>query len=135
MKEFGLGNVTKLTRQEWNEVRSIMGKPRRFSNAFLNSERKILAEYREATRKYHTKQKLTDYEQSLLADAEIVQAVSKGDRILALDPESMYVHVGTVKLISRLHNQVLVHFDSSEMKDQKFSDIFVMVFKYYNSSH
>jgi hypothetical protein len=46
LNEMGLGHITHLTRVEWSHVRSVMGKPRRFSQAFLQGERTKLHEYR-----------------------------------------------------------------------------------------
>ncbi|ELR24993.1 Myblike DNA-binding domain containing protein [Acanthamoeba castellanii str. Neff] len=46
LNEMGLGHITHLTRVEWGHVRSVMGKPRRFSQAFLQGERAKLHDYR-----------------------------------------------------------------------------------------
>ena len=39
LNDLGLSKVRKLTRVEWSQVRSAMGKPRRLSRAFLKQER------------------------------------------------------------------------------------------------
>ncbi|KAL6080152.1 Protein lin-9 [Balamuthia mandrillaris] len=46
LDQIGLGAVTKLTRVEWGHVRTVLGKPRRFSDSFLKCERKKLETYR-----------------------------------------------------------------------------------------
>ena len=46
LQDAGLGHVTHLTRIEWAFVRSLLGKPRRFSTAFLDGQRARLNEYR-----------------------------------------------------------------------------------------
>ncbi len=35
----GLGGIEKLTRREWGVIRRAMGRPRRFSSAFVKGER------------------------------------------------------------------------------------------------
>lgn len=52
LAKVGLENVGKLKKGEWNIIRKAMGKPRRFSNEFLKSERKKLEIYRNIVREY-----------------------------------------------------------------------------------
>ena len=50
LQQAGLGHVTHLTRIEWAFVRSLIGKPRRLSAAFLGAQRAQLHEYRTEVR-------------------------------------------------------------------------------------
>ncbi len=50
LDSMGLGGVVSLTRAEWSYVRSMMGKPRRLSQAFLQQEREKLTKYRNDVR-------------------------------------------------------------------------------------
>jgi hypothetical protein len=49
-QDAGLGHVTHLTRIEWSFVRTLIGRPRRLSAAFLAAERAKLAAYRHEVR-------------------------------------------------------------------------------------
>ena len=50
LQECGLGHVTQLMRREWGALRSLFGRGRRFSEAFLRQERGKLYAYRSQVR-------------------------------------------------------------------------------------
>lgn len=50
LKDLNLSHIQKLTRYEWSQIRSSIGKPKRFSANFLKNEREKLAKYREESR-------------------------------------------------------------------------------------
>ena len=52
--------MQRLTRKEWSIVRAAMGKPRRLSRAFLNTERVKLQRYRSVVRKYYCTKTVPD---------------------------------------------------------------------------
>lgn len=50
LKDLNLSHIKKLTRFEWSQIRSTIGKPKRLSANFLKNEREKLAKYREESR-------------------------------------------------------------------------------------
>eukprot|EP00818_Percolomonas_sp_WS_P000584 CAMPEP_0117441858 /NCGR_PEP_ID=MMETSP0759-20121206/3850_1 /TAXON_ID=63605 /ORGANISM="Percolomonas cosmopolitus, Strain WS" /LENGTH=923 /DNA_ID=CAMNT_0005233723 /DNA_START=401 /DNA_END=3172 /DNA_ORIENTATION=+ len=87
LRKLNLNHVEKMTRAEWNVVRSVMGTPRRLSNNFLESERNKLNVYRECVRKFYHE-----------ADAEkphlyiYPQQLKVNEEVLILNPQTNYVH-------------------------------------------
>lgn len=59
LKRIGLNDDDKgMKVDEWNAVRRAIGKPRRFSQAFVNQELELLNTYRERARVWVTKKQL-----------------------------------------------------------------------------
>eukprot|EP01136_Pigoraptor_vietnamica_P011600 Opistho-1_new@3708 len=83
LNQFKLGKVEKMTRNEWNTVRHHIGKPRRFSRAFLAEERRKLAEQREIVRSLQRGESFGDVDPSVLP-REVPNSLVLNQRVTTL---------------------------------------------------
>jgi hypothetical protein len=104
LSHLGLGGFTKLTRKEWNALRTGLGKPRRLSLKFLREERARLERWRETARAQY---------QSGVADPMAVAALPRslgvGQSVTARHPVTRQPHDGSVLTAS--NNSYRVQFD------------------------
>lgn len=87
LRKMHLTHIDKLTRDEWNVIRSYMGCPRRLSNKFLESERNKLHTYREIVRKFYN-----EAEEELPHLYIFPQQLKVGEEVIILHPETGYIH-------------------------------------------
>lgn len=94
LDKLGLGTVSQLTRTEWSEVRSMMGRPRRLSPAFLRQEREKLGRYQDHIRKIQQHQIINS--ELVPIPEEVPSLLSEGHRVIARHPWSHEIHSGVV---------------------------------------
>ncbi|KAK4354886.1 hypothetical protein RND71_027080 [Anisodus tanguticus] len=94
----GLGHVPRLTRVEWGVIRSSLGKPRRFSEQFLNEEKEKLNQYRESVRKHYSELREGTREG---LPADLARPLSVGQRVIAIHPKTREIHDGSVLTVDR----------------------------------
>ncbi|PRP78443.1 putative lin-9 [Planoprotostelium fungivorum] len=95
LNELDLGKVTRVTRKEWSYFRDRMGKPRRFSEAFLKEEREQLEQYRNRIRQLRVNP--NDVQSNSVTIREIPPQLSEGNSVV-VDYEGG-IHRGTVVTI------------------------------------
>ncbi|XP_060173823.1 protein ALWAYS EARLY 3-like isoform X1 [Lycium barbarum] len=106
----GLGHVPRLTRVEWGVIRSSLGKPRRFSEQFLNEEKEKLNQYRESVRKHYSELREGTREG---LPADLARPLSVGQRVIAIHPKTREIHDGSVLTVER--SRCRVQFDRPEL--------------------
>jgi hypothetical protein len=77
LNDYNLKNVDKLTKYEWNIIRNLLGKPRRFSDSFLKFERENLKKYRELVRNSY----VNDQNDNELLDYEIPKIINDHQKV------------------------------------------------------
>ena len=94
--------MTHLTRIEWSFVRGLIGRPRRLSAAFLQSERTKLANYRHEVRTLRQVQLTggTSAGLELVKDADLsglhgTMQMAVGQRVTAFHPKERHLFTGT----------------------------------------
>lgn len=106
--EMGLGGVQKMTRVEWSYIRSLMGKPRRLSQAFLNQERMKLRNYRATMVRLREESTYND-----LGNLVVIPPIPVNSRVLVMDLERSALHSGFVDFYNEgLYN---VRFDNAAL--------------------
>ncbi|KAJ0454509.1 putative protein LIN-9/Protein ALWAYS EARLY, DIRP [Helianthus annuus] len=106
----GLGNIPRLTKVEGGVIRSLLGKPRRFSTNFLHEERDELSQYRESVRKHYTELR-SGTREGLPTD--LARPLAVGQRVIAIHPESRQVHDESVLTVD--HDKSRVQFDRPDL--------------------
>ncbi|XP_062225369.1 protein ALWAYS EARLY 3-like isoform X3 [Phragmites australis] len=130
-----LGHVPRLTRVEWDVIRSSLGKPRRLSKQFLHEEREKLSEYRDSVRQHYAELR-SGVQEGLPTD--LARPLAVGQRVIACHPRTRELHDGNVLTVD--HNCCRVQFDRPELGVEFAMDIDCMPLhplenlnKYYNS--
>ncbi|KAJ4892936.1 Protein ALWAYS EARLY 2 [Raphanus sativus] len=108
LNHVGLGHIPRLTRLEWSVIKSSLGRPRRFSERFLQEEREKLKQYRESVRKHYTELR-TGAREGLPTD--LARPLAVGNRVIAIHPKTREIHDG--KILTVDHSQCNVLFDES----------------------
>ncbi|KAL1211716.1 Protein ALWAYS EARLY 2 [Cardamine amara subsp. amara] len=106
LNHVGLGHIPRLTRLEWSVIKSSLGRPRRFSERFLQDEREKLKQYRESVRKHYTELR-TGAKEGLPTD--LARPLAVGNRVIAIHPKTRQIHDG--KILTVDHNKCNVLFD------------------------
>ncbi|XP_015165279.1 protein ALWAYS EARLY 3-like [Solanum tuberosum] len=106
----GLGHVPRLTRVEWGVIRSSLGKPRRFSEQFLNEEKEKLYQYRESVRTHYNELREGTREG---LPTDLAKPLSVGQRVIAIHPKTREIHDGSVLTVDR--SRCRVQFDRPEL--------------------
>lgn len=114
----GLGHIQRLSRVEWDVIRSSLGKPRRFSERFLHEEKEKLKQYRKSVRTHYTELR-TGAREGLPRD--LARPLSVGQRVIALHPKTREVHNGSVLTVD--HDKCMVQFDCAEIGVEFVMDI------------
>nr|BAK06561.1 predicted protein [Hordeum vulgare subsp. vulgare] len=102
-----LSHLSRLTRSEWSTIRSSLGKPRRFSNHFLEAEKEKLEDYRQNVRKYYAE--LSDGLRDSLP-TDLAQPFSVGQHVIVRHPSTRELADGKVVIMER--DCYKVQFDS-----------------------
>ncbi|KAI3752472.1 hypothetical protein L2E82_24505 [Cichorium intybus] len=110
LNHVGLGHIPRLTNVEWGVIRSSLGKPRRFSENFLQEERGKLWQYRESVREHYTELR-SGTREGLPTD--LARPLSVGQRVIAIHPESREVHDGSVLTVD--NDKCRIQFDRPEL--------------------
>lgn len=133
-------NKTKMTRKEWNTVRQYIGKPRRFSQAFVNEELLRLQNFRSFARDSISRKKqpqgfkfgfghpgsTEEVSRNLQLDPEVVAGARNlsgfevSEYVLAIHPTCNHFHSGTVLTIDG--PAVVINFISTDLGVQKVAD-------------
>jgi len=147
--ESGFGQITKLTRQEWSHIRSVMGRPRRLSRAFLKEEREKLNRYRTVMRKVQNGVSMdsplaTDIDEFPFQD-EVPAKLKEGQTVTAVHPDTKEMHTG---VITKSHSKGIgatdkasgdyhyfVKFDQKQLGTVLVSDAAIMPCGNVHSSH
>ncbi|VFQ88984.1 unnamed protein product [Cuscuta campestris] len=124
----GLGHVPRLTRVEWDVIRSSLGKPRRFSEQFLKEEKEKLNRYREFVRTHYTE--LREGTRVGLP-TDLARPLSVGQRVIAIHPKTREVHDGSVLTVD--HSRCRVQFDWPELGVENVKDIDCMPINPYDN--
>ncbi|CAH2055030.1 unnamed protein product [Thlaspi arvense] len=106
LNHVGLGHIPRLTRLEWSVIKSSLGRPRRFSERFLQEEREKLKQYRESVRSHYTELR-TGAREGLPTD--LARPLAVGNRVIAIHPKTREIHDG--KILTVDHNKCNVLFD------------------------
>ncbi|KAK4379985.1 hypothetical protein RND71_001847 [Anisodus tanguticus] len=114
----GLGHVPRLTRVEWGVIRSSLGKPRRFSEQFLNEEKEKLNQYRESVRSHYSELREGTREG---LPTDLARPLSVGQRVIAIHPKTREIHDGSVLTVD--HSRCRVQFDRPELGVEFVMDI------------
>ncbi|XP_062205659.1 protein ALWAYS EARLY 3-like isoform X2 [Phragmites australis] len=96
LNHLNLSHVSRLTRSEWNKIRSSLGKPRRFSDHFLAVEKENLEDYRGKVRKYYAQ--LSDGSLDSVP-AGLAQPFSIGQQVIVRHPSSRELCDGKVVMV------------------------------------
>nr|GMD85305.1 protein ALWAYS EARLY 3-like [Ipomoea batatas] len=114
----GLGHVPRLTRVEWDVIRSSLGKPRRFSEQFLKEEKEKLSQYREFVRTHYTELREGTREG---LPTDLARPICVGQRVIAIHPKTREVHDGSVLTVD--YSRCRVQFDRPELGVEFVNDI------------
>jgi len=118
--------VTNLTRAEWSCIRTIVGKPRRFSRFFLQEERSKLQRSRNQIRSMQ-QGKITlpsNQQDELPIPVEIPLKLAAGQKVIAFHSQTKQVHVGQVIAIEGYYYKI--KFERQDLPIQNVLDIYVM---------
>ncbi|GBG78256.1 hypothetical protein CBR_g26287 [Chara braunii] len=121
LQHLGLGHVTRLTRVEWGEIRSSLGKPRRLSQAFLREERGKLALHRELARNHYQEMRSGVVEGF---SQDFAKPLAVGQRVTARHPKKGQIHDGSVLTVDR--GRCRVQFDRTDLGVELVEDTDVM---------
>ncbi|CAH9148846.1 unnamed protein product [Cuscuta epithymum] len=124
----GLGHVPRLTRVEWDVIRSSLGKPRRFSKQFLKEEKEKLYDYREFVRTHYTDLREGTREG---LPTDLARPLSVGQRVIAIHPKTREIHDGSVLTVD--HSRCRVQFDRPELGVEIVKDIECMPLNPYDN--
>jgi len=121
----GLGQVSVLPRAEWSYVRSLLGKPRRFSPAYVEQERAALREHREGVREARRRAARPAglLDEATTYDPRAAAQLAVGQRVTALHPRLRQLHSGTV--LSPDGDHYKVQFDSPKLGVHLVEDVLV----------
>lgn len=118
--------TTKLRRKQWSLIRTMIGKPRRCSDAFFREERQVLDEKRQRIRMIQQR-RLSEHELAALdlaeLPAEIPIMLSVGQRVYThiIQPEQG-VFLGTIAAVDPVEHTYRVVFDRHSLGSQTVSD-------------
>ncbi|XP_074303215.1 protein ALWAYS EARLY 3-like isoform X2 [Silene latifolia] len=118
LNHVGLGHIPRLTRVEWGVIRSSLGKPRRFSERFLQEEREKLEQYRESVRSHYANVRAG------LGDGlpnDLARPLSVGQQVVGIHPKTRELHNGSVLAVD--HHSCLVQFDRRDLGVEFVKDI------------
>ncbi|XP_010550978.1 PREDICTED: protein ALWAYS EARLY 2-like isoform X2 [Tarenaya hassleriana] len=118
LNHVGLGHVPRLTRLEWSVIKSSLGRPRRFSERFLQEERDKLKQYRESVRKHYTELRAGAREG---LPTDLARPLSVGNKVIAIHPKTREIHDG--KILTVDHNKCSVLFDRDDLGVEFVKDI------------
>lgn len=118
LNHVGLGHIPRLTRVEWGVIRSSLGKPRRFSEHFLQEEREKLKQYRESVRTHYANLR-AGLGEGLPTD--LARPLSVGQQVVAIHPKTREVHNGSVLTVD--HHNCLVQFNRPDLGVELVMDI------------
>lgn len=112
------GYVEELSMQEWRAIRALMGKPRRFSAAFVQDERQRLYKYREAIKVLQQGKVLPSNFHDMLPYinmnlGNVSSRLMVGQRVLAVHPKVGQVKSGIILTLDS--NRYHVQFDAHEL--------------------
>ncbi|CAH9131290.1 unnamed protein product [Cuscuta epithymum] len=124
----GLGHVPRLTRVEWDVIRSSLGKPRRFSKQFLKEEKEKLYDYREFVRTHYTDLREGTREG---LPTDLARPLSVGQRVIAIHPKTREIHDGSVLTVD--HSRCRVQFDRPDLGVEIVKDIESMPLNPYDN--
>ncbi|XP_019058704.1 PREDICTED: protein ALWAYS EARLY 2-like [Tarenaya hassleriana] len=119
LNHVGLGHIPRLARFEWNVIKSSLGRPRRFSERFLQEERDKLQHYRETVRKHYTDLRAGVTREGLPAD--LARPLSVGNKVIAIHPKTREIQCG--KILTVDHNKCSVLFDRDDLGAEFVMDI------------
>jgi len=116
--------MNKLTRKQWCIVRSLIGKPRRCSDAFFLEERQMLEEKRQKIRliqqRKFTENDLVDFKD---LPNEIPLSLSIGHRVYAhINQPEEGVYLGTIAAVDLIEHTYRVVFDRVSLGSQTICD-------------
>ncbi|KAK9735432.1 hypothetical protein RND81_04G205300 [Saponaria officinalis] len=118
LNHVGLAHIPRLTRVEWGVIRSSLGKPRRFSERFLQEERDKLEQYRESVRTHYANLRAG------LGDGlptDLARPLSVGQQVVAIHPKTRELQNGSVLAVDR--QSCLVQFDRQDFGVEFVMDI------------
>lgn len=121
LAELGFGEVTHLTRLEWGVLRQKMGRPRRFSPAFIRQERRKLHEYRRDVRSLQqgrVPKRGRDLPQL------VPPKLAVGQQVIVFHPVLKELLVGSILTMDGA--QYRVQFERPEVESAVVEDIHVM---------
>ncbi|KAL5541821.1 hypothetical protein UlMin_009531 [Ulmus minor] len=118
LNHVGLGHVQRLTKVEWEVLKSSLGKPRRFSEHFLKVEREKLNQYRESVRTHYAELR-AGRKEGLPID--LAPPLSVGQHVIAIHPKTREIHNGSVLTVE--HSRCRVQFDQPDLGVEFVSDI------------
>ncbi|CAN8277137.1 unnamed protein product [Cochlearia groenlandica] len=104
LNHVGLGHVPRLTRLEWSVIKSSLGRPRRFSERYIEEERAKLNQYRESVRNHYMELR-EGARESLPTD--LAQPLSVGNRVIAIHPKTREIRDGKILAVDRDKCKVL----------------------------
>ncbi|GAX80922.1 hypothetical protein CEUSTIGMA_g8357.t1 [Chlamydomonas eustigma] len=111
----------KLTRSEWGILRSVFGKPRRFSTQFVKEERVKLEAYREHVRRIYDE---AGSGSGLEVPAELPRPLRVGQAVVARHPGVKALHDGTILTVNG--SKYRVQFNRSELMTEMVRDVDIM---------
>ncbi|KAL9233297.1 hypothetical protein vseg_008316 [Gypsophila vaccaria] len=118
LNHVGLSHIPRLTRVEWGVIRSSLGKPRRFSERFLQEERDKLKQYRESVRTHYANLRAG------LGDGlptDLARPLSVGQQVVAIHSKTRELQNGSVLAVD--HHSCLIQFDRRDLGVEFVMDI------------
>ncbi|KAL2942037.1 Protein ALWAYS EARLY 2 [Bienertia sinuspersici] len=116
LNHVGLGHIPKLTRVELGFVRGSLGKPRRFSERFLQEERGKLEQYRESVRTHYVRAGLGEG-----LPTDLASPLKVGQQVIAIHPKTRECHNGSVLTVDR--DNYLIQFYRPDLGVELVMDI------------
>lgn len=121
-------NSMRMPCKEWNLIRARLGKPRRFSPAFISEEKQKAEKFREIIRK--TIQNQTEpphlpkcFDPSFSTKIKKTMGLRVSQAVFAIHPVCGHLHFGRVLTVDQ--NVVVINFLGSDLGVQKIKDIHV----------
>ena len=123
----GIPPKAKLTRREWSVLRSMLGRPRRLSLAFLREQRAKLEAHRQRSRASYsmgTSEGNVEGSESRHEMEHLPGVIPVGARVVARHPTTRALHDGSILTLGA--NSYRVQFDRQELGVELVRDIDVM---------
>jgi hypothetical protein len=118
--------TTQLNRKQWNILRSMIGKPRRCSDAFFKEERQNLEEKRQKIRMVQHRYESQIDDSTIDLPQEIPVALTVGQRVCAyLTRPELGVFKGTIAAVDTFNFTYRIIFDRASLGTQTISDFLV----------
>ncbi|XP_066917544.1 protein lin-9 homolog [Clytia hemisphaerica] len=118
-----------LTRRQWSNIRRLMGKPRRYSAAFLKEERAILEEKRKKIRYLHQLKgfEVTDMTQFKDLPEEVPTPMVIGTKVTAkvpdyLQKDGLNLFTGSIDAVDNVNNTFRIIFDREGIGSHSIPD-------------